>query len=85
MLHSVNRQQSRLKPPPDIPHVLTGLLQSQGMSAATKRGAPICYDFVKGSCTRGAECRYSHDISSVINSSKARPVGPAEPCFDFLR
>lgn len=37
-------------------------------------------------CARGAECRYSHDIASVINnSSKARPAAPTEPCFDFLR
>ena len=57
----------------------------QGATAATKRGAPICYDFVKGMCSRGVECRYSHDITSVMNSSKARPAGPMEPCFDFLR
>lgn len=57
----------------------------QGATAATKRGAPICYDFVKGMCSRGDECRYSHDITSVMNSSKARPAGPVEPCFDFLR
>lgn len=37
-------------------------------------------------CARGAECRYSHDITSVIHSSNApRPCGPTEPCFDFLR
>lgn len=57
----------------------------QGASAATKRGAPICYDFVKGMCSRGAECRYSHDIGSVIHGSKGRVVAAGEPCFDFLR
>ena len=62
---------------------------AQGASAATKRGAPICYDFVKGMCTRGTECRYSHDIASVIHSTKTRPIADSstadEPCFDFLR
>lgn len=57
----------------------------QGASAATKRGAPICYDFVKGMCSRGAECRYSHDISSVIHGHQGRPATASEPCFDFLR
>ncbi len=29
------------------------------------RQAAICYDFVKGVCQRGAECKYSHDLSLI--------------------
>ena len=30
--------------------------------------AAICYDFVKNQCSRGAECRYSHDYSTILSS-----------------
>ena len=56
--------------------------------------APICYDFVKGLCSRGPDCRYSHDLNSIIHI--ARGIGGGGPagncgggtpdvCRDFTR
>ena len=36
------------------------------------RNSPICYDFVKKQCIRGPECRYSHDLDSIIHGTSAR-------------
>src|SRR5690349_9608490 len=41
----------------------------------------ICFDFTKGTCTRGASCKYSHDIALIVSvNSQERGI-----CFDFLR
>ncbi len=52
---------------------------------AARRAAPICYDFVKGLCTRGGDCRYSHDLDSIIHSARGGPGAPPDVCYDFLR
>ena len=36
------------------------------------RNSPICYDFVKKQCVRGPECRYSHDLDSIIHGTSLR-------------
>lgn len=36
------------------------------------RGRGACFDFQKGACTRGAACRYLHEMT------------PRRPCFDFV-
>ena len=41
----------------------------------------ICFDFTKGSCTRGAACKYSHDVDLIASiNSLERGI-----CFDFIR
>ena len=41
----------------------------------------ICFDFTKHQCTRGAACKFSHDINLIIEvNSQERGI-----CFDFLR
>ena len=50
------------------------------------RTTSICYDFVKGVCQRGAECRYSHDLSLIARTARSNPAGrPSDVCYDFLR
>lgn len=63
-----------------------------GSASATKnRSGSICYDFVKGVCSRGSECRYSHDLTLIARmargSSSGELDGPGhnDVCFDFLR
>lgn len=57
------------------------------MGAPPAAGAPpdpkqqICFDFTKGSCSRGAGCKYSHD-PEVIASVNSHERGI---CFDWLR
>ncbi|KAH7624416.1 hypothetical protein Ndes2526B_g00614 [Nannochloris sp. 'desiccata'] len=48
--------------------------------------SPICYDFVKNQCSRGPECKYSHDFSSILMGPR-HPVGkkPYVMCMDFVR
>ena len=48
-----------------------------------KRNAPICYDFVKGVCKR-EDCRYSHDLSSIIFGTKGTKDDP-NICYDHTR
>ncbi len=69
-----------------------GVLQVYNGAAAAaprpNRTASICYDFVKGVCTRGNECRYSHDLSLIARTARSSSSGsgPAtEVCYDFLR
>jgi len=47
---------------------------------------PICYDFVKNQCSRGPECKYSHDFSSILMEPR-QPAGknPYVMCMDFVR
>ncbi|MEW5304896.1 MAG: hypothetical protein WDW36_007473 [Sanguina aurantia] len=51
------------------------------------RTTAICYDFVKGVCQRGGECRYSHDLTLIARTARggagAAKVG--EVCYDHLR
>jgi hypothetical protein len=50
------------------------------------RTTSICYDFVKGVCQRGSECRYSHDLSLIARTARNNPTGrPSDVCYDFLR
>jgi len=48
--------------------------------------SPICYDFVKNQCSRGPECKYSHDYSSILMGPR-QPAGknPHIMCMDFVR
>ena len=54
-------------------------------STAKKRFAPICYDFVKNQCTRGEDCKYSHDYSSILYGPRAPGKDPYVICVDFTR
>ncbi|MEW5319636.1 MAG: hypothetical protein WDW38_010779 [Sanguina aurantia] len=60
---------------------LSGSILSRGRTTA------ICYDFVKGVCQRGGECRYSHDLTLIARTARggagAAKVG--EVCYDHLR
>ncbi|KAK9787369.1 hypothetical protein WJX73_004032 [Symbiochloris irregularis] len=47
---------------------------AQDSQNSRTRNSPICYDFVKKQCTRGAECRYSHDLESIVNSTRGRHI-----------
>lgn len=66
---------------------------SNGAMATKNRSGSICYDFVKGVCTRGAECRYSHDLTLIAHMARTSNGGAADAdqgqqtdvCFDFLR
>jgi cleavage and polyadenylation specificity factor subunit 4 len=46
---------------------------------AGSRGAPVCYAFQKGECTRGDGCRFSHDPNA------AAPVKSGAPCYAFQK
>lgn len=72
------------------------LLQAYGASAASapgnkNRSGSICYDFVKGVCTRGSECRYSHDLTLIARMARGAAGGEADQgqqanvCYDYLR
>lgn len=59
-----------------------------------KKRAPICYDFVKNTCAKGAACRYSHDYMSLfhqIHGEKQQGSGghvnqaSSKVCIDNLR
>ena len=50
-----------------------------------KSNAPICYDFVKGVCVRGANCRYSHDLRCIIHGGKKAASGTGNICYDFAK
>ena len=82
------------------PHVVQSFNNNSNNSSnsamATKnRSGSICYDFVKGVCTRGAECRYSHDLTLIARMARTSNGGAADVdqgpgqqtdvCFDFLR
>jgi hypothetical protein len=64
-----------------------------GPMPTKNRSGSICYDFVKGVCSRGPDCRYSHDltlIARMARTSNGAAGGPdadggADVCFDFLR
>ncbi|KIZ01761.1 putative zinc finger protein [Monoraphidium neglectum] len=62
-----------------------------GAAQQQRRVASICYDFVKGLCQRGAECRYSHDITLIVRTARgglgpgAGPPPAMDVCYDFLR
>lgn len=56
-------------------------------AAAAVAGAPppgktqICFDFTKNLCSRGAACRFSHNLHHIITvNSQEKGV-----CFDFLK
>lgn len=77
-------------------HCCLLLLQVYNGSAASapankSRSGSICYDFVKGVCTRGSECRYSHDLTLIARMARGSSGGDtdqgqqADVCFDFLR
>ncbi|CAG9463775.1 unnamed protein product [Pedinophyceae sp. YPF-701] len=52
---------------------------SNGPNAFSK--VQICFDFCKGHCRRGAGCKFSHDMGSIIaiNCQEGRI------CYDFVR
>lgn len=67
-------QQQQQQPPPS---------QQQQQRGRTNS---ICYDFVKGLCQRGSECRYSHDLSLIARTARnGNAQRSTEVCYDFLR
>jgi hypothetical protein len=57
-----------------------------------RRATSICYDFVKGVCSRGVECRYSHDLSLIARTARGGAGAgggaggqPTDVCYDYLR
>ena len=50
------------------------------MQHPRNRNSPICYDFVKKQCVRGPECRYSHDLDSIIHGTSARDAALLARC-----
>jgi hypothetical protein len=53
------------------------------------RPTSICYDFVKGTCARGVDCRYSHDLGLIARSTRTGAgqsplAGMENPFFDAL-
>ena len=64
-------------------HGLKSVCCQQG-SKQGRKNAPICYDFVKGVCKR-EDCRYSHDLFSIIRGKNSRNGGSPEVCYDFTR
>lgn len=41
----------------------------------------ICFDFTKNQCSRGANCKFSHDLNLIIEvNSQEKGI-----CFDFLK
>ncbi len=53
----------------------------QGSKASSTGDVQICFDFTKGTCSRGESCRFSHDIATIVNvNSQERGI-----CFDFVR
>lgn len=53
--------------------------QDEGSRLEAKK--QICFDFTKGTCTRGEACKFSHDIKRIIEvNSQEQGI-----CFDFLR
>lgn len=69
----------------DPSSVASQSMVTRATGANARVHAPICYDFVKGQCTRGTQCRYSHDYLSILLGP--RPVGknPHVMCVDFAR
>ena len=66
----------------------TGSMSMHATTAATtnrRPTAPICYDFVKNQCTRGTDCKYSHDYSSILLGSRPPGRNPYVMCMDFAR
>ncbi|KAF5836836.1 hypothetical protein DUNSADRAFT_5327 [Dunaliella salina] len=60
---------------------------AQASSAGGKTNKAICFDFVKGVCERGPDCRYSHDLSLIARTGRGGPQNQKtqEVCHDFLR
>jgi hypothetical protein len=66
---------------------------SLGLHAQVYNGAgtrnrtnAICYDFVKGVCQRGTECRYSHDLTLIARTARSNAAARStEVCYDYLR
>lgn len=69
-------------PDPDSqPGSKISLAADRSESARLEAKAQICFDFTKGTCTRGEACKFSHSIQKIIEvNSQERGV-----CFDFLR
>ena len=53
--------------------------------APRKRFAPVCYDWIKSQCSRGDDCRYSHDYSSILYGPRAPGKDPYVACVDYTR
>eukprot|EP00955_Chlamydomonas_euryale_P051387 354859-Chlamydomonas_euryale.AAC.9 len=69
--------------------MLTCLVFSIQVNGTCTKGRTnaICYDFVKGVCQRGSECRYSHDLSLIARTARGggNHLRSGEVCYDYLR
>lgn len=59
--------------------------QRQRANASSKKSVvpkeQICFDFTKGQCRRGENCKFSHDVGYIIEvNSQEKGI-----CFDFLK
>ncbi len=56
-------------------HLMQAFNQMPGAASAKSRvTTSICYDFVKGQCSRGVQCRYSHDLGMIAKVHISGPV-----------
>jgi len=50
--------------------------QQQPGSRQVEASLPeICFDFTKGLCTRGDKCKFTHDISTIVNFNSKEKGG----------
>ncbi|GMH41855.1 hypothetical protein BSKO_09765 [Bryopsis sp. KO-2023] len=61
----------------DTASVLSGLSSA---NSGKKWGKGICYDFVRGACSRGQNCPWSHDLMeiAVVTKRDSSLIGPSE-------
>lgn len=84
------RVYGKRQPHKEIPRKVNGGNECHSANDAEGSGSPtpsstgdaqICFDFTKGACGRGENCRFSHDIATIVNvNSQERGI-----CFDFVR
>ena len=62
-----------------------GGYNSSGPGFTKSKG--LCFDFAKGTCTRGESCRFSHDETALAAATTTGyadgPGGGPAPCYDY--
>ncbi|KAJ9524926.1 hypothetical protein QJQ45_005901 [Haematococcus lacustris] len=66
---------------------LVWLARQQQQQQRERQQREQCYDFVKGVCQRGDECRYSHDLRLIASTARGgtQSQKSGELCYDYLR